>query len=81
MSRRINVAPAVVTGGGALVVNTAGFAAARDVSELIARALDDNAELFIGTAGSNFERELPLERLDNAATDAVAKIDGKRCGR
>jgi hypothetical protein len=77
MSRKIHKAPVAVTTEGALVVNVAGFGPT-NIEGLVARALDDDAELFIGIVVDESERELLLERLDNAAAEAVAKICGQR---
>lgn len=77
MSRRIHKAPVAVTTEGALVVNVSGFGPT-SIEGLIARALDDDAELFIGVVVDEDERELLLERLDNAAAEAVARVIGKR---
>lgn len=80
MSRKIHKAHVAVTTEGALVVNVAGFGPT-NIEGLIARALDDDAELFIGVVVDDEERDLLLERLDNAAAEAVAKVVGKRGGR
>jgi len=77
VSRKVHKAPAAVTTEGALVINVAGFGPT-NIEGLIARALDDDAELFIGIVVDENERELLLERLDNAAAEAVAKVYGKR---
>ena len=77
MSRKLHQAPVAVTTEGALVVNVAAFGPT-NIESLIARALDDDAELFIGIVIDESERGLLLERLDNAAAEAVAKIYGKR---
>lgn len=77
MSRRVHKASVAVTTEAALVVNVSGFGPT-NIEGLIARALDDDAELFIGIVVGESERELLLERLDNAAAEAVAKLYGKR---
>ncbi len=77
MSRRIHKAPVAVTTEGALVVNVAGFGPT-NIEGLITRALDDDAELFIGIVVEEKEQDLMMKRLDNAAAEAVAKLYGKR---
>ena len=77
MSRKIHKAPVAMTTEGVLVVNVAGFGPT-NIEGLLARALDDDAELFIGVVVDENERTVLLERLDNAAAEAVAKIYGKR---
>lgn len=81
MSRKIHKAPVAVTTEGALVVNVSGSGPTNNIEGLLARALDDDAELFIGVVVSEEEQELLLERLDNAAAEAVAMVYGKRGGR
>ena len=51
-----------------------------NIGGLVARALDDDAELFIGIVVEDDERDLLLERLDNAAAEGVALVVGKRDG-
>lgn len=77
MSRKIHKAPVAMTTEGVLVVNVAGFGPT-NIEGLLARALDDDAELFIGVVVDENERTVLLERLDNAAAEAVAQIYGKR---
>ena len=77
MSRKIHKAPVALTTHGSLVANVAGFGPT-NIESLIARALDDDAELFIGIVVDESERELLFERLDNAAAEAVAKLYGRR---
>ena len=77
MTSKIHNAPVAITTEGALVVNVAGLGLT-NIEALIARALDDDAELFIGIVVDDADRELLLERLDNAAAEGVAKIYGKR---
>ena len=79
MSRKIHKASVAVTSEGALVVNVAGFGPT-SIEGLIARALDDDAALFIGIVVDESEQKLLLERLDNAAAEAVAMVVGRRGG-
>jgi len=78
VSRKINTAPVAVTTDGALVVNAAGFEASPNVSKLIARAMNGDAEIFIGVVVSGKERKLMMTRLDGAAAEAVAMVIGRR---
>jgi hypothetical protein len=80
MSRKIHEAPIAVTTEGALVVNVASFGPT-NIEGLLARALDDDAELFIGIVVEDDELELLMERLDNASAEAVALVIGKRTKR
>jgi len=80
MSRKIHKAHVAVTTEGALVVNVAGFGPT-NIEGLIARALDDDAELFIGIVVDDDDGALLLERLDAAAAEAVVMVLGKRGGR
>jgi len=80
VTRKIHQAPVALTTAGALVVNVAGFGPT-NIEGLIARALDDDAELFIGIVVEESEREILLGRLDNAAAEAVAMVVGQRGGR
>jgi hypothetical protein len=77
MSRKIHKAPVAVTTEGALVVNVAGFGPT-NIEGLITRALDDDAELFIGIVVAETEHDSLIARLDNAAAEAVALVYGKR---
>ncbi len=52
--------------------------AAKFVEDLITRALDDDAEFFIGIVVEKTEQEAMMKRLDDAAAEAVAKLYGKR---
>jgi hypothetical protein len=79
MTRKIHKAPIAVTTEGALVVNVAGYGPT-NIEGLIARALDDDAELFIGIVVDKKEHRLLMERLDNAAAEAVGMVIGKRGG-
>ena len=80
MSRRIHKADVALTSQGALVVNVAALVSAPCVETLIARALDEEGELFIGIVVSEREKQMLLERLDNAAAEALAVVIGKRGG-
>jgi hypothetical protein len=80
VSRRIHKAHVAVTTEGALVVNVAGYGPA-NIEGLIARALDDDAELFIGIVVDKKEHRLLMERLGTAAAEAVNVVLGKRDGR
>ena len=57
MNRKIHQAPIAVTTEGALVVNVSGFGEA-NIEGLIARALDADAEIFIGIVVSDSERDV-----------------------
>ena len=80
MSRRIHKADVAVTSQGALVVNVAALVNAPYVDKLIARALDEEGEIFIGIVVTEEEKQVLLERLDNAAAEALAMVIGKRGG-
>ena len=80
MSRRIHRADVAVTSQGSLVVNVAALVNAPYVDKLIARALDEEGELFIGIVVTEEEKKVLLERLDNAAAEALAMVIGKRGG-
>ena len=80
MSRKIHMAPIAVATDGAVIANVAGFGPTT-IEGLLAHAVDDDAELFIGIVVDGEDRQLVLERLDNAAAEAVAKIYGRRGGR
>ena len=80
MSRRIHKADVAVTSRGALVVNVAALVNASYVEMLIARALDEEGEIFIGIVVTEEEKLVLLERLDNAAAEALAMVIGKRGG-
>ena len=79
MSRHIHKADVAITSHGALVVNVAGFGPT-NIEGLIARALDDDAEIFIGIVVTGEEQNLLMQRLDNAAAEAVGMVIGKRDG-
>ena len=80
MSRRIHKADVALTSHGALVVNVAALVNAPYIDKLIARALDEEGEIFIGIVVTEEEKQVLLERLDNAAAEALAMVIGKRGG-
>lgn len=77
VSRKIHKAHVAVTTDGALVMNVACFGPA-NIEALIARALDNDAELFIGVVVEGDDRYALMDRLENAAAEAVALLYGKQ---
>jgi hypothetical protein len=70
---RFHGARVAITSNGAIVLNVAHLGTSK-IALLVARALEDKAEIFIGVVISNEERDELLKRVEELAGDVVVDV-------
>lgn len=78
MKPRLHEAPIAVTVDGTVLVSVAHLVPRGDPRRLLARALREGQDVFIGVALTEQESAIVLARLDNAGAEAAARIAADR---
>jgi hypothetical protein len=76
---RFHQARVAITTEGAVVINVARLDSSR-VASLVARALDDKVEVFVGVVVSPQERDELMKRFEDLAGDVVGDLGADHPG-
>jgi hypothetical protein len=76
---RFHQARVAITTEGAVVINVARLDSSR-VASLVARALEDKVELFVGVVVSEQERDELMRRFEDLAGDVVGDLGADEPG-
>ncbi len=78
MSQKVSDAPLAVASDGTVFVNVTHYRGVQAVEELVALAIEEKGEVFIGVGLDADEAKHVLRRLEDGAAEAVAYVLGAR---